>query len=141
MIFFGENEPLQNNHLKEYRDKNLRKAKLREVMGKFEGHFIVAAIKQQWHNLLTNYKEKSSVRKVRNLQGQEVQKFTHLTGLIIFQCHSVTMKYNTHEMHDSQNYLSPSAIPEKKRNFPPKLPQKMMNFHQRQIYGRHSTTK
>ena len=119
----------------------MRKAKLREVMGKFEGHFIVAAIKQQWHNLLINYKEKSSVRKVRNLQGQEVQKFTHLTGLIIFQCHSVTMKYNAHEMHDSQNYLSPSAIPEKKRNFPPKLPQKMMNFHQRQIYGRHSTTK
>ena len=25
-------------------------------MEKFEGQFIVAEIKQQWHNLITNYK-------------------------------------------------------------------------------------
>ena len=35
--FYRENEPLWNHHLKEYRDRNLREAKLRELMEQFEG--------------------------------------------------------------------------------------------------------
>ena len=49
--FYRENEPLWNHHLKEYRDRNLREAKLRELVEQFEGQFTVAEIKQQWHNL------------------------------------------------------------------------------------------
>ena len=50
--------------------------------------------------------------------------------------------YNTHEMDESQNSVSPSAIPKKKlRNSPPKHPQEMTSFQERLIYGVHSLTK
>ena len=132
---------MQNNHLKEYRNKNLRKTKLREVMGQFERHFIIAAIKQQWHNLnnlLTNYKREKRCKESSKPSGPGSSKVCTSNGPYYI---SISFSDNTHEMNELQNSLSPSAIPEKKRNFPPKLPQKMMNFHQRQIYGRHSTTK
>ena len=45
--FYRENEPLLNHHLKKYSDRNLREAKLRELMEQFEGQFTVAEIKQQ----------------------------------------------------------------------------------------------
>ena len=35
--FYGENERLWNYHLKEYRDRDLREAKLKELMEQFEG--------------------------------------------------------------------------------------------------------
>ena len=54
--FYRENDPLWNQHLKEYRERNLRDAKLRELMEQLGGQFIVAEIKQQWYNALTNYK-------------------------------------------------------------------------------------
>ena len=114
--------------MKEYRDKNLRKAKLREVIGQFEGHFIVAAIKQQWHNLLTNYKREKQCEEGSKSSGPGSSEVCTSNGPYYF---SISFSDNTHEMDESQNYLCPSAIPEKKRNFPPKLPQKMMNFHQR----------
>ena len=37
-------------------ERNLRDAKLRELMEQLGGQFIVAEIKQQWYNPLTNYK-------------------------------------------------------------------------------------
>ena len=45
--FYRENDPLWNQHLKEYRERNLRDAKLRELMEQLGGQFIVAEIKQQ----------------------------------------------------------------------------------------------
>lgn len=53
--FCWENEPLWNHYLKEYRDRNLWEAKLRELMEQFQRQFTLAQIKQQ-HNLLRNYK-------------------------------------------------------------------------------------
>ena len=57
--FYQENEPLSNHRLKEYRDRNLREAILTQLMEQFEGQFTVAEIKQQWHNLLKNYKREN----------------------------------------------------------------------------------
>ena len=54
--FYRENDPLWNQHLKKYMERNLRDAKLRELMEQLGGQFIVAEIKQQWYNPLTNYK-------------------------------------------------------------------------------------
>ena len=44
--FYRENESLWNHHLKECRDRNLREAKLRELMEQFEGQFTVTEIRQ-----------------------------------------------------------------------------------------------
>ena len=44
---YRENEPLWNDHLKEYSDRNLREVKLRELMEQFEEKFTAAKIKQQ----------------------------------------------------------------------------------------------
>ena len=65
---YRENEPLWNNHLKEYSDRNLREVNLRELMEQFEEKFTAVKIKQQWHNLLTNYK--------RRKQREESLKFS-----------------------------------------------------------------
>ena len=46
--FYRENVPLWNRHLKEYGDRILREAKLRELMEQFDEQFTVAKIKQQW---------------------------------------------------------------------------------------------
>ena len=80
-----------NHHLKEYRDRNLRQAKLSDLMEQFEEQFIAAEMKQQWHNLLTNYKKEKQCEERRNLQGLEVKNFTHLAGHIIIQCHSLAI--------------------------------------------------
>ena len=101
---------------------------MRELIGQFEGQFIVAEIEQQWHNLLTNYK--------REKQREESSKSSGSGSSEICTCswpyyHSMSFTDNTHKMDESQNSLSPSDIPEKKRNFPPKLPQEMMSFQQR----------
>ena len=45
--FYRENDPLWNQHLKKYMERNLRDAKLRELMEQLGGQFIVAEIKQQ----------------------------------------------------------------------------------------------
>ena len=107
--FYRENEPLWNHHLKEYRDRNLREVKLRELMEQFEGQFAIAKIKQQWHNLLTNYK--------REKQREEISKSSGFRSSEIYTSssacyHSMLFTDNTIEMDESQNSLSPFGIHE-----------------------------
>ena len=61
-------------------------------MEQFEGQFTVAEIKQQWHNLLTNYKrEKQREESSKSSGSGSSEVYTHLTGPIIIQCHSLTI--------------------------------------------------
>ena len=84
---------------------------MRELIGQFEGQFIVAEIEQQWHNLLTNYK--------REKQREESSKSSGSGSSEICTCswpyyHSMSFTDNTHEMDEQENSLSPPANPEKK---------------------------
>ena len=86
---------------------------MRELIEYFEGQFIVAEIKQQWHNPLTNYKKEK--------QRWESLKSSGSGSSEVYTCcwpyyHSVSFTNNTHKMDESQNSLSPSDIPEKKEN-------------------------
>ena len=105
------------NFQKEYRYRNLREAKLRELMEQLEGQFTVAEIKQQWHNLLTNYK--------REKQREESSKSSGSGSSEVYSFswpyyHSMSCTDNTHEMDKSQNFLFPFAIPEKLKKLPTK---------------------
>ena len=108
---------LTANFQKEYRYRNLHEAKLRELMEQLEGQFTVAEIKQQWHNLLTNYK--------REKQREESSKSSGSGSSEVYSFswpyyHSMSCTDNTHEMDKSQNFLFPFAIPEKLKKLPTK---------------------
>ena len=87
-----------NQHLKECNDRNLREAKLRELMEQFEEQFTVAEIKQLWHNLLTNCKSET--------QHEERQKSAASGSSEVYTSrwpyyHSMLFTDNTHEMGES----------------------------------------
>ena len=79
-------------------------------MEQIEGQFTFAKIKQQYHNLLTNYKtEKQSRESSKSSGSKSSEAYTSSQPYY----HSMPFPYNTHEMDESQNSLSPSAIPKK----------------------------
>ena len=84
-------------------------------MGQFEGHFIIAAIKQQWHNLnnlLTNYKREKRCKESSKPSGPGSSKVCTSNGTYYV---SISFSDNTHEMDELQNSLYPYAILEKKK--------------------------
>ena len=84
-------------------------------MEQFEGQFTVAESKQQWHNLLTNYKrEKQLEENSKSSKSGSSEVYTSSWPYY----HSVSFTDNTHEMDEQENSLSPPANPEKKKKLP-----------------------
>lgn len=54
--FFSANPALWNQHLNEYRDRNLRDSLFEKLVEQFEGKFTKDDLKREWHNLQTMYK-------------------------------------------------------------------------------------
>ena len=82
----------------------MREAKLRELMEQVEGQFTVAEIKQQWHNLLTNYKREKQRKESSKSSGSgssEVYSFN------LPYYHLMSCTDNTHEMDKLQSFLLP----------------------------------
>ena len=60
---------LCNQHLTEYRDRNLRDSLLEELVEKLHGKFNKEDIKREWHNLQTVYKRKKSREESSKVSG------------------------------------------------------------------------
>ena len=67
--FFNLRPALWNQHLTEYRDRNLRDSLLEELVEKLHGKFNKEDIKREWHNLQTVYKRKKSREESSKVSG------------------------------------------------------------------------
>ena len=67
--FFNSNSALQNHHLTEYRDQNLRDSFLEKLVEKFHGKFKKEDIKLEWHNLQAVHKREKSREESSKVSG------------------------------------------------------------------------
>ena len=110
--FYRENAALWNHHLVEYRDKNLRLALLNKLLDEFKGKFTTADVKQQWHNLLTTYKqEKQRVDSSKSSGSGTLEVYSsnwdYFTSMLFIDM--------TSDIDESLSSLEPPNVPQIKK--------------------------